>query len=76
MRMGKTVSSLELYLRKTGERQCEFAKRAGLTEASVSRWIKGERVPDLVNAMAVRKASGGYVTLESWVAFAKANGKY
>lgn len=41
---------LKSLLEERGMTQAEFARRTGLTEPSVSRYIKGERTPRILQA--------------------------
>lgn len=41
---------LKSLLEEKGMTQAELARRTGLTEASVSRYIKGERTPRILQA--------------------------
>lgn len=41
---------LKSLLEEKGMTQAEFARRTGLTEASVSRYIKGGRTPRILQA--------------------------
>ena len=41
---------LKRLLEEKGMTQAEFARRTGLTEPSVSRYIKGERTPRILQA--------------------------
>jgi transcriptional regulator with XRE-family HTH domain len=54
--------TLNEYLRVTKERARAFARRAGLTDASVSRYLNGERRPDDDAMRALVAATGGLVT--------------
>lgn len=44
--MGTPVTKLGLILREEGRKQSWLARRLGVDESVVSRWVHGHRVPD------------------------------
>lgn len=57
---------LSAYLNRSGKQQKELAAAAGLKPDIVSRYISGERVPGVTNAVAICRATDGAVPVESW----------
>lgn len=53
---------LKYYLRTNRINQAQFAKQCGLSEASISRIISGERQPSLKVMQIIFVASNGKVT--------------
>lgn len=53
---------LKYYLRTNRINQAQFAKQCGLSKATVSRIISGERQPSLKVMQIIFKASNGKVT--------------
>lgn len=49
---------LKSLLEEKGMTQAEFARRTGLTEPAVSRYIKGERIPGMLQAYRIACAIG------------------
>lgn len=49
------------YLETSGLKQHEFALKIGVTQARVSHWINGARVPS-ERCIAIETATGGAVT--------------
>ena len=49
---------LAFYLEREGMSQRELAKRAGVTEAAVSRYVKGTREPRAITVAALAKGLG------------------
>jgi len=53
---------LKHYLRSNRINQAQFAKRCGLSTATISRIISGERQPSLKVMQIIFRASNGKVT--------------
>lgn len=51
-------NNIAYYLKKRGMTQRELAEKIGATEVSVSRWIKGNRIPKANDALKIAKALG------------------
>lgn len=49
---------LVLYLDRAGISQKELARRAGVTEAAVSRYVRGDREPRAITVAALAKGLG------------------
>lgn len=49
---------LTFYLEREGMSQRELAKRAGVTEAAISRYVKGAREPRAITVAALAKGLG------------------
>ena len=49
---------LVFYLDRSGMSQKELARRAGVTEAAVSRYIRGDREPRAITVAAIAKGLG------------------
>lgn len=57
---------LKYYLRTNRVNQAQFAKRCGLSRATISRIISGERKPSLRVMQIIYKASEGKVTADDF----------
>ena len=62
----KANTPLAIYLRSTGERQTNFAKRARSTDATISRIISGNITPSLSLALRIQRATGGKVKVDQF----------
>lgn len=58
---------LDAYLTQTGERQKDFAARAGISQAYLSQIMNGHRRPSLAVAARIARATGNAVPLEIWL---------
>ncbi len=62
------------YIEQTKITQVEFARRAGLTPQHLNDVVRGRCFPGRENALAVVRATGGEVSLESLLTWEKPNG--
>lgn len=53
---------LSEYLEKKSLIHAKFAERCGLQRSAFCRYVKGNRVPDPISAMKIKKESKGLVT--------------
>jgi DNA-binding XRE family transcriptional regulator len=58
---------LREYLHKNCITQRGFAKKIGVSTATLYSLINDEQLPNLLDADAIQKATRGYVTFEHWV---------
>lgn len=58
--------TLHDWLEKTGMTQLEFSEKSGVPQPLVSKYAAGIRRPHLDYAIAIEKATGGKVAVESW----------
>lgn len=58
---------LARYLRKHGMTQAAFARKAGITEAQVSRLLSKKRRPSNDTAHAIEAATDSEVPAKAWV---------
>jgi hypothetical protein len=58
---------LKYFLADREMSQAEFAKRIGSTQASVSRYVAGARMPRREHLARIRKATGGTVTADDFL---------
>lgn len=56
------TNKLSIYLALSGLTQCELASKAGVTAASIARWVSGIRTPSVYNAIKVADVLGVSVT--------------
>lgn len=61
-----THPSFSAYLKSTGSSQVAFAKMSGVPQSQISAYLAGRRIPGVKNALAIERATGGAVTVESW----------
>jgi transcriptional regulator with XRE-family HTH domain len=61
------VDLLRQYLKKTKLTQAALARKAGITEAQVSRLLSKKRRPSNDTAHAIAEATGGEVPAKAWV---------
>ena len=66
------MMTLAEYLRSTRTRQEDFASEIGVTQATISRFVRGIATPSLELAAQIKTATKGAVTFEAWVS-SKAN---
>lgn len=57
---------LQDWLARHGVTYAAFAADIGVSRASVSRWVRGERTPHPELALAIQKATGGHVPVSVW----------
>jgi DNA-binding transcriptional regulator YdaS (Cro superfamily) len=50
------------YLAREALTAAEFGRRIGRGKSAVSRWAKGERIPDRESMGKIKRATGGRVT--------------
>lgn len=65
--MLRRVNELARYLDSRHETQADFAARVGVTGPIVSMWVTGERRPNVDNAFAIERATGGVVPATAWL---------
>ena len=58
------------FLVAKGVSQTAFADRIGVSQPSLSRYISGATVPNVLVAERIKAASGGLVTFEDWTELA------
>lgn len=61
------MSKLSDYLKRRGEKQNEFVRRSGLSKATVSRAVAGQRVK-WGTMIAIAKHTSGDVMPNDWIA--------
>ncbi|WP_090739594.1 helix-turn-helix domain-containing protein [Paracoccus tibetensis] len=66
------MMTLGEYLRASGTRQEDFASRVGVTQATISRLVRGVASPSIDMAAAIKAATGGAVDFEAWVTSSRA----
>lgn len=54
--MGEFKERLKLTMQLRGMTQRELAEKTGLTEASISRYVSGQRVPNVESLMKICEA--------------------
>lgn len=47
--------------------QASFAKRIGVSQPTLSRYISGDIIPNVVIALEIQKATKGEVPVEAWL---------
>tara|TARA_S200002703_G_scaffold19553_2_gene15850 strand:+ start:85 stop:312 length:228 start_codon:yes stop_codon:yes gene_type:complete len=62
---------LEAWLAGAGKSQGWLADTLGVSRQAVNGWVRGTRRPTIEAAIGIRDATGGVVTVESWVGGAK-----
>lgn len=55
------------YLQANNITQTAFAEKIGVTQASMNRYVRGERTPSAGKMNAIHMATKGAVTLSDWV---------
>jgi DNA-binding transcriptional regulator YdaS (Cro superfamily) len=58
--------TLERWLARNEVSQAEFARRTGITQSAISKYISGDRQPMLDEALAIERATHGAVPVEEW----------
>ncbi len=61
------MSKLRSYLKETGTRQAELAKRVGVSFGHMSALVNGDKTPGLELAVRIEDATEGRVPARSWV---------
>jgi len=69
-----SAMNLKTYISQNNLTLAEFGARVGVSHASVSRWVNGERTPSLGTALAIEKATKGKVKPSDWFEPAEAKG--
>ena len=54
------------YLFYNNLSQADFAEKCGLSQPTLSRYITGRSIPDVLNAVAIETASNGEVSCRDW----------
>lgn len=60
------MSTLLTYLADAGIRQDDFAASVGVTQATISKLVRGVARPSLDLAFAIARVTGGRVPVQSW----------
>ena len=60
------MSALSAWLVKSQMSQSGLARRVTAAPSHISRLLRGQRHPGLRLALAIERATGGAVTVESW----------
>jgi len=55
------------YLSDSGLTQQQFSKKTGILPDMVSRYLSGQRVPQVRAALAIERATYGDVPVSAWV---------
>jgi transcriptional regulator with XRE-family HTH domain len=61
------MNSLRDYLEKNGLRKDFFAKKMGITPATLSSWLYGRTAPKIRLAILVEKETKGAVKVSDWL---------
>jgi transcriptional regulator with XRE-family HTH domain len=62
------ITGFARFLEREKLRNAEFAERAGVSEAAVSRYARGEQFPRLTHLRKMQAASGGNLTADDFLA--------
>ncbi len=65
--MNKSAANLSEWLKAQNKKQFEFAKELGISNAALSRLIKGHQKPTLEFAFRLEIITGGKVRAQEWV---------
>lgn len=60
------MGKLFQYLREANLTQAQFAERIGCSQATISRFVKGQSEPSLRMARRIQNATGGVVRPGDW----------
>jgi plasmid maintenance system antidote protein VapI len=63
-----TIMKLETYLTEQGIKPTAFAAEIGVAPSTITRLLRGERSPRLELMVAIKKATGGAVTIDDFMA--------
>lgn len=61
------MMTLAEYLKSSRTKQEDFAATIGVTQATVSRLVRGVALPNIAMAAAIKAATDGKVDFEVWV---------
>ncbi|WP_072297738.1 helix-turn-helix transcriptional regulator [Paracoccus sp. SM22M-07] len=61
------MMTLAEYLKSSRTKQEDFAATIGVTQATVSRLVRGVALPNIPMAAAIKAATDGKVDFEAWV---------
>lgn len=64
--------TLRSYLKDTNTRQEDFAAEIGVTQATISRLVRGVATPSIELAAQIKRATSGAVDFETWVSMPQA----
>lgn len=70
---GSGPDLLRRYMTSSGQRAADLCRSAGLDPAALSRWLRGERRPDLEHACGLERHTAGAVPACSWIPKRKRN---
>lgn len=62
------IMKLETYLTEQGIKPTAFAAEIGVAPSTITRLLRGERSPRLELMVAIKKATGGAVTIDDFMA--------
>lgn len=71
MTLSKGARELRAWIRRSGLKQVEAARRFGVTQSELSRWLSGERVPTLAKAVIVEAETG--ILERAWTDISRAD---
>ena len=57
---------LKQYLSEKGLTQREFGEAVGVPQATINRYVNGERFPDRDMILKIIEATGGHVSVVDW----------
>ncbi len=58
--------TLKRWLTRHRVSQSQFARDAGITQSAISKYVNGERQPNIDQALAIERATDGQVSVEEW----------
>ena len=61
------MMTLRSYLKDTRTRQEDFAAVIGVTQATISRLVRGVATPSIDLAAQIKRATNGAVDFDSWI---------
>jgi transcriptional regulator with XRE-family HTH domain len=64
---GKFMMKLREYIEKEGLRKDLFAKKLGISAATLSNWLMGRTEPKIAQALRIQRLTKGYVKIKYWL---------
>jgi transcriptional regulator with XRE-family HTH domain len=59
--------TLRDWMDKNHVTQLDMSEKTGISQSLLSKYLSGDRIPKIENALVISKATKGAVPVESWV---------
>ena len=62
----KSQWTLDAYMKAHKISQRKMSELTGISQPTISRYMKGENIPNVIHAKSIRDATEGLVDIDSW----------